>query len=157
MEYLQKVCPCCNDVFETTKTNKKYCDSVCKNRHAPTLRESAKPKFKDFVQYNTENNISPLPGDCVRLTRDYGNLKSDTLGIITGIVAEKKEEYEITFNSILPPYINVNKALKCEGGTTLKIKKNNLLHVGEINMLFCYPDRKKADDLFLVNNYKVLI
>ena len=29
MEYLEKVCPCCNNIFETTKTNKVYCDSVC--------------------------------------------------------------------------------------------------------------------------------
>ena len=154
MEYLEKVCPCCNNIFETTKTNKKYCDSVCKNRYAPKLRETAEAKYKNFVQYNIENNIEPLAGDIVRISNDYNGIKKNTLGVITGAIAEKSEKYEIVFNTPLPAYILLDKTVSCEYGSTIVVETKNLVHAKKTNMLYCYPDRKKADDLFLVNEYK---
>mgnify|MGYP003637970824 FL=1 len=157
MEYLKKVCPCCNNIFETTKSNKVYCDSVCKNRYAPKLRETAEAKYKNFVQYNIENNIEPLAGDIVRLSNDYNGIKKNTLGVIIGAIAEKSEKYEIVFNTTLPAYIFLDKTVFCKGGSTILLETKNLIHAKKTNMLYCYPDRKKADDLFLVNEYKTIL
>ena len=157
MEYLEKVCPCCNNIFETTKSNKVYCDSVCKNRYAPILRETAEAKYKNFVQYNIENNIEPLAGDIVRLSNDYNGIKKNTLGVIIGAIAEKSEKYEIVFNTTLPAYIFLDKTVFCKGGSTILLETKNLIHAKKTNMLYSYPDRKKADDLFLVNEYKTIL
>ena len=157
MEYLEKVCPCCNNIFETTKSNKVYCDSVCKNIYAPKLRETAEAKYKNFVQYNIENNIEPLAGDIVRLSNDYNGIKKNTLGVIIGAIAEKSEKYEIVFNTTLPAYIFLDKTVFCKGGSTILLETKNLIHAKKTNMLHSYPDRKKADDLFLVNEYKTVL
>ena len=33
----------------------------------------------------------------------------------------------------------------------------DIIHAKKTNMLYSYPDRKKADDLFLVNEYKTIL
>ena len=154
---LKKNCKHCTEIFETTRGNKLYCSYSCKGRHAQIIKNEARPKLTNYVQYNAKNNVTPLAGDCVRLTQDYGRIKANTLGIIVGTIADKTDEYTIVFNPILPPYIKLNKELNCEGGTRITIKKDCLLHAGKTNMAYSYPDRKKADDLFLVNEFKTIL
>jgi len=160
MDDLKKVCPCCNDIFETTKSNKKYCNSSCKIKHngmLAKLNRGYTPKKENFVHHNIINNKQPLAGDIVRLSNNYNNIKKNTLGIITGVISEKQEKYEIVFNPILPAYISLDKKISCEGGIKIVLETKNLYHSKITNMLYCYPDRKKADDLFLVNEYKTIL
>jgi len=152
-----KECRHCKETFTPSRPNRMYCSYNCKGKRAHELRHVHTPRLKNYVQYNTENNITPLPGDVVRLSADYGRLKANTLGIIVGTVAIKTDEYKVMFNPILPPFISVNKQLNVESGVSILIKKDSLLHSGKTNMAFSYPDRKKADDMFLVNQFKTIL
>ena len=160
MDQLKKVCPFCKNIFETTKKNKKYCCSTCKIKHNGMLAKLSRcyiPKKENFVHQNIQNNTQPLAGDIVRLSNNYNNIKKNTLGVITGVISENQEKYEIVFNPILPANISLDKTISCEGGIKIVLETKNLCHSKITNMLYCYPDRNKADDLFLVNEYKTVL
>ncbi len=161
-ELIKKKCPYCSKDFETTKNNKIYCSSSCKikyNTNLVRINKGLDPsEFEKFVHYNIEKNYKPLPGDVVYVADSKDKkIKTNTLGIITGIVGIFKDEYEVLFNPYLPVYIDNNKEVSCASGVKKTIKINNLFHTGQINMLFEYIGRKKADDLFLVNKFITVV
>jgi len=157
MDQLKKVCPNCSKNFETTKTNKKYCNSSCKIKHngmLAKLNRGYTPVKENFIHHNIINNFKPLPGDVVYIADSKDEeLKINTLGIITGIVGFLEDQYEILFNPYLPVYVNQEKKVSCASGIKRTINVNSLFHTGKINMLFEYTGRKKADDLILVNKF----
>ena len=159
-ELKTKVCKQCGEEFEATRIDRIYCSSLCKNQYNHNKREKREPvnpRSYDYIQYNTVNNVTPLAGDIVRLTNDVNGINRDSLGIVLGYVSKKQDSYKIAFNPILPPYINTDKKLWVEGGKIIEVESTKLIHAKTTNMVFCYPDRKKADDMFLVNEFKTIL
>ena len=161
-ELIKKNCPYCSKDFETTRSNKIYCSNSCKIKHNANLVRINKGldllETEKFVHNNIQKNYKPLPGDAVYVADSKDKkIKTNTLGIITGIVGNFKDEYEVLFNPYLPVYVDKNKIVSCASGVKKTIKINNLFHTGQINMLFEYIGRKKADDLFLVNKFITVV
>lgn len=152
---LTKECKHCKTKFTPERANRLYCSYSCKGLKAQRKRVLAYDRQVICVHHNVyENNKEPLAGDVVRLNKDYGNLKENTLGIILGTIGEKKDTYKIAFKPMLPPFISYLKEITVEHGTIISIEKDKLLHVGETNMVFSYPESRREDTFNLINEFK---
>ena len=152
---MTKECKHCKTKFTPERANRLYCSYSCKALKAQKKRVLAYDRQVVCVHHNVyRNNKKPLAGDVVRLNKDYGNLKENTLGIILGTIGEKKDTYEISFKPMLPPFISASKDISIEYGVIISIEKDRLLHIGKTNMVFHYLKSRREDTFNLVNEFK---
>ena len=153
-ELLIKECLNCSREFKTTRPNKVYCQTACTIEAVSYNNGDRKSKrYEKYVHHNIKNTL-PLPGDAVYICNSFNKeIPINALGIITGVVGELKEEYEVVFAPHLPVWIHPDKTIQCASGIKRTIKAEDLHLKSDIKMLFEFTSTKRVDDLVLVKRF----
>ena len=153
-ELLIKTCLNCSEEFKTTNNVKIYCTKECQLETLYYQKGLARqPRTEKYVHLNIKETL-PLPGDAVYICNSFDKeIPINALGIITGVVGELQNEYEVVFSPYLPVWIHPDKTIQCASGIKRTIKIEDLHLKSDIKMLFEFTSTKRVDDLVLVKRF----
>lgn len=153
-DLINRKCVNCSDDFNTTREDQIYCKADCRTE-AISYRNGDREgkRYEKYVHHNVKDT-NPLPGDAVYICNSYDKeIPVNALGIITGVVGELQNEYEVVFAPHLPVWIHSDKVVQCASGIKRTIKAVDLHLKSDIKILFEFTGRKSVDQLVLVKRF----